>query len=78
MGTSLLRMELFGEQRKAAGEVVGHPASPGCHRAWQLLTVDAVSRLREAGTWELPGPTVAPLSCDRRAAHRRTFLLREQ
>lgn len=31
MGTSLLRQEPFGEQRKADQEVVGHPASLGGH-----------------------------------------------
>lgn len=56
MGTSLLRMELLGEQGKAAQEVVGHPASPVVTASWQLPAVGAVSRPCEAGTWERPWP----------------------
>lgn len=52
VGTSLLRMELLGEQRKAAQEAVGHPASPVVTASWQLPAVGVVSRPCEAGTWE--------------------------
>lgn len=72
-GTSLLRMEPFGEQRKAAGKVVGPPASPGSPGSLRLPPAGAVLCPCEAGTWEQ-----APPSHDTWAVHVGMFLPHER